>query len=162
MTDNSDGTAADPATIERDVRRTQDAMGDTVDKLEDKLNPHGMAQSLVGEDGMDTAKEAFEVARRNPLPVALIALGTVWLCATSEAPMIRRMREGLMSRFGMTGHSGRFNLRPRSAEPAPLGPAAAPRRSLRPAPRSFPGLNERSTTSAFAPRRTAAGASASC
>jgi hypothetical protein len=106
--------------IERDVRRTQDAMGDTVERIEDKLNPRDMAQSLVGEERMDTAREALDVARRNPLPVALIAVGAVWLFATSDAPMIRRVRERLSDRFGLRGSGS--GLRPRSAEPAPIGP----------------------------------------
>jgi hypothetical protein len=108
------------AVIERDVVRTQDEIGDTVEKLEEKLNPRNVADAFIGEDGMDTAKEAFEVARRNPLPVGLIAIGAVWLFATSDAPMIRRVRERLSDRFGLRGSGS--GLRPRSAEPAPIGP----------------------------------------
>lgn len=109
----------DEALLERDIRRTQDAMGDTVEAIEDKLNPRDVAQSLMGDDAMDTAKEAFEVARRNPLPVAMIAIGAVWLFATSDAPMIRRVRD----RFtGLLHSSDRSRLRPRSEEPAPIGP----------------------------------------
>jgi hypothetical protein len=109
------------AVIERDVVRTQDEIGDTVEKLEEKLNPRNVADAFIGEDGMDTAKEAFEVARRNPLPVGLIAIGAVWLFATSDAPMIRELRNRLTGKSGGSGR-GRSGLRPRSTEPAPIGP----------------------------------------
>ena len=114
-------TGNDEALIENEIRETQDEMGDTVEKLEAKLNPRDMAQSLMGEDGMDTAKEAFEVARRNPLPVALIAVGALWLFATSDAPMIRRVRERLTG-GRMARGKDRHGLIPRSEEPAPIGP----------------------------------------
>jgi hypothetical protein len=110
----------DPDTIERDVEETQDRISETVDKLGERLSPQGIAESLIGEEHIDTAKDAIEVARRNPMPVALIAVGAVWLFATSDAPMIRDVRERLKSRFGIGGTQ--FRLRPRSEEPAPIGP----------------------------------------
>lgn len=115
---------SDEALIERDIDRTQDRMGDTVRKLEDKLNPRDMAESLMGEDGMDTAREALDVARRNPLPVALIAIGAVWLFATSDAPMIRDLRNRITGRGGSRRSSG-SKLIARSQEPAPIGPPPA-------------------------------------
>ena len=108
--------------IERDVVQTQAEMGETVREIEDRLRPRDMAQSFMGEDGMDTAKEALEVARRSPLPVTLIAIGAVWLFVTSDAPIIREMRERLTGRGGTNSRRG---LRPRSAEPAPIGPPPA-------------------------------------
>ena len=113
----------DADAIERDVMETQDEMGDTIQKLEDKLNPRDMTEGLLGEDGMETAKEALDIARRNPMPVALIAIGAVWLFATSDAPMIREMRRRLVG--GVTGRDrspDRSALRARSAQPVPIGP----------------------------------------
>jgi hypothetical protein len=115
----------DPATIERDVERTQDAMGDTVQKLEDKLNPRKMAQSLFSDDNADTAREAWDVVRQSPLPVAMIAAGTAWLLATSEAPMISRLRDELKSRFRSAVGSGRSESASEIRHPAPIGPPAA-------------------------------------
>jgi hypothetical protein len=112
MADNISENRTSEAMIERDVVRTQDQIGDTVAKIEDKLNPRDAARDLMGEDAMDTAKEALEVARRNPLPVALIAVGAVWLFATSDAPMIRELRNRL------TGRGGRAS----SPERGPVGP----------------------------------------
>jgi hypothetical protein len=89
----------DPATIQQDVESTQDAMGDTIQKLEDRLSPRKFAQSLLSDENSDTAREAWEVVRRNPVPVAMIGVGAAWLFAASDAPMIRRWREELKARF---------------------------------------------------------------
>lgn len=123
MSDKPANQQNDEELIEREVVRSQDELGETVQQLEQKLNPRELAQPLLDGDAMETAKEALDVARRNPLPVALIAIGSVWLFATSEAPLIRNVREQLKARFGM--RSNRQGLRPRSAEPAPIGPPPA-------------------------------------
>ena len=107
--------------IERDIVETQDEMGETVEQLEGALSPSALGREIIGDDGMETAKQAFEVAKRNPLPVAMIAIGAVWLFATSEAPMISEMRRRL---FGGSG-SMKSGLRSRSEEPAPIGPPPA-------------------------------------
>ena len=120
MADKKREEAADA--IERDIAQTQDEMGETVEKLEGALSPTALGREIMGEDGMETAKEVFEVAKRNPVPVAMIAVGAVWLFATSDAPMIRELRQRL---FGGSRSSGRSGLRPRSAEPAPIGPPPA-------------------------------------
>jgi hypothetical protein len=113
----------DADVIERDVERTQDAMGDTVEKLEEKLSPSNLAQSLLSEDGRDTAREAWQVVRESPLPVAMIVGGAAWLLATSQAPMISRVRNQIKSRFGGgQSDSSPSSLRSRSEEPAPIGP----------------------------------------
>lgn len=116
-TDNRDDAAA----IEREVRRTQDEIGDTVQSLEDKLNPRDMTRSVMGDDGADAAKEALEVTRQNPIPVAMIAVGLIWLLATARTPGIRRFTDRLTGRRPSAGED-RSGLRPRSAEPAPIGP----------------------------------------
>ena len=89
----------DPARIQEEVEQTQDAMGETIQKLEDRLSPRKFAQSLLSDENSDTAREAWEVVRRNPVPVAMIGVGAVWLLAASDAPLIRRWREELKARF---------------------------------------------------------------
>jgi hypothetical protein len=122
MTASTTDNRPDEAAIERDVRRTQNEMGETVQKLEEKLNPRDMTRSVLGDDGADVAKEAMDVTRQNPIPVALIAVGVIWLLATSRSPMIRRLT-GRITEKGRSG--GDPGLRPRSAEPAPIGPPPA-------------------------------------
>lgn len=116
----ADGTnkGKDPATIENEVRRTQDEIGETVDRLEDKMNPRDMSRELLGDEGTDVAKEALEVTRTNPIPVALIAIGIIWLVASSNSPAIRRFTDKITGRRS----DGDMDLRPRSQEPAPIGP----------------------------------------
>jgi Protein of unknown function (DUF3618) len=111
MTDNR----SEEAMIERDIEHTQDEMGETVQKLEDSLTPKEMARSVIGDDGTDFAREALEIVRQNPIPAAMIAVGAIWLLATARTPGMRRMTDRLSG-------SRSSNLRPRSAEPAPIGP----------------------------------------
>ena len=118
MTDNMTRDRSDEAAIEKDVRRTQDAMGDTVSKLEEKMNPREIAHEVMGDEGTDVAREALEVTRQNPIPVAMIAVGLIWILATSRSPMITRLTERFTGR-----KRGGMDLRPRSAEPAPIGPS---------------------------------------
>lgn len=121
MTANSTDKRAVESAIENEVRRTQDEMGETVNKLEKKLNPRDITRSALGDDGADIAKEALEVTRHNPVPVALIAIGVIWLLATSRSPMIRRITDRITG--GRPRSEGTDpELRPRSAEPAPIGP----------------------------------------
>ena len=92
---SSDSGMADEAVLEREVRDTQDEMGETVQKLERKLSPKEVARSAVGDRNFEIGKEALDVAKHNPIPVALIAVGAIWLLATSKSPAIKEMRERL-------------------------------------------------------------------
>lgn len=111
------GNAKKAELIEQDIRRTQDEMGRTVEKLEEKMNPRDIGRSVVGEEGVDAAEEALEITRQNPIPVAMIAVGIIWLLATSRSPAIRRVTDRILGRRGED-----MDLRPRSKEPAPIGP----------------------------------------
>lgn len=113
---------SDEAMIEQDIERTQDEMGQTIQKLEDKLTPREMARSVMGDEGTDLAKEALDIVRQNPVPVALIAVGAIWLLATSNTPAVRRLTDRM---WGRSSGASRSSLRPRSAEPAPIGPPPA-------------------------------------
>ena len=112
----SDDRTNDADAIEQDVVRTQDEMGETLQKLEDQLTPKGIGQSVMGDRGTDTARELLDIVKQNPVPVGLIAIGTIWLLATARSPMIDRLKSSVTSR------SDEFKLRPRSEEPAPIGP----------------------------------------
>lgn len=114
----------DPARIEEEVEQTQDAMGDTIQKLEDKLSPRKFAQSLLSDENSDTAREAWEVVRLNPVPVAMIGIGAVWLFAASDAPMIARVREKLKTRVrgAINDRASRAGMHSRPAGTASGGP----------------------------------------
>jgi hypothetical protein len=114
MTDDT----RDADLIERDIERTQDAIGETVEKIEEKLSPKEVTRSLLGDDGQEIAREIIHMARDNPIPVAMIAVGTIWLFASSNSPMIRRWSRRLAQMAGGDGD----DLRSRRDEPAPIGP----------------------------------------
>jgi hypothetical protein len=115
----------DSDTIERDIDRTQDKIGDTVEKIEEKMDPSEITRSILGEDGQESVRNGLRIARENPIPVALIAIGAVWLFATSDTPMIRRVRERLIGGGRSSTGKDRNGLIPRSEEPAPIGPPPA-------------------------------------
>ena len=127
MAADTTDTRSEEARIERDIQRTQDQMGETVQKLEDSLNPREMARSLMGDDNTDLAKDALDLARQNPIPVAMIAVGAIWLLASSaKSPAVRRLTDQFRSSKSSSGSNpdelDANGLRPRSAEPAPIGP----------------------------------------
>jgi len=112
----TDDNRAEAAAIEQDIRRTQDEIGDTVAKLEEQLTPRELARSVVGDDGSEIAMEALEITRQNPIPVAMIAIGLIWLIATA------RTRDGsrLVDRISGTRAPGAA----RSPRP-PVAPTAS-------------------------------------
>lgn len=88
MTDNTT-TTQDPAEIERDIRRTQDQMSRTVDRIGDQLTPRNLINSLLdkAEDNNIDARYLIDGARRNPLALAMIAGGAIWLISDSDAKL---------------------------------------------------------------------------
>lgn len=77
----------DPAEIEREIRDTQAEMSRTVDKIGDQLTPRNLINGLLDkadEKGID-AQYLVDGARRNPLALAMIALGGIWLVSDSDA-----------------------------------------------------------------------------
>ena len=112
----NDDRTKEAQAIEQDVVQTQDEMGETLQKLEEQLTPRGIAQSVMGDQGTDYAREVLDLVKQNPLPVGMIAVGAIWLLATSRSPMIKRVTSAV------TGGPSEPKLRPRSEEPAPIGP----------------------------------------
>lgn len=77
----------DPEEIEREIRRTQDDMSQTVDQLGSELTPRNLLNALLdkaGENDVD-ARYLLDGARRNPLALGLIAAGVIWLASDSDA-----------------------------------------------------------------------------
>jgi hypothetical protein len=137
MTDNR---TLDPDLIEDDIRRTQDRIGDTIDRLEEQLSPPQLARSLVGDDGTEIAREALELTRQNPIPVALIAIGVIWLVATARTRNGSRLADLLAPRRAgrerqpmappSAGHDGRAaSQSAASSSWRPIGSPAEPGRA---------------------------------
>ncbi|NVD45385.1 DUF3618 domain-containing protein [Qipengyuania atrilutea] len=77
----------DPDAIEADIRRTQEDMSRTVDRIGDQMSPRKLFDALLDkadENGID-ARYVLEGARRNPLALALISAGGIWLISDYDA-----------------------------------------------------------------------------
>jgi len=79
----------DPAEIEREIRRTQDDMSSTVDKIGDQLSIKNMFNALLDKaDESDiNARMIVDGARRNPVALGLIAAGAIWLLSDHDAKL---------------------------------------------------------------------------
>ena len=84
---NSDNSTQDPAAIEQDIRRTQDEMSRTVDRIGDQLTVKNVFNALLDkadESGVD-AHYLIDGARRNPMALGLIAAGAIWLVSDKDS-----------------------------------------------------------------------------
>jgi hypothetical protein len=88
MTDASTySNTQDPEAIERDIRRTQDQMSRTVDRIGDQLTPRNLMNALLdkAEDNDIDARKLLDLARRKPIALAMIAGGAIWLASDADA-----------------------------------------------------------------------------
>jgi hypothetical protein len=84
---STSSTSEDPAAIEQDIRRTQNEMSRTVDKLGDQLTMKNLFNALLDkadENGVD-AHYLVDGARRNPIALGLIAAGAIWLLSDKDS-----------------------------------------------------------------------------
>jgi hypothetical protein len=84
---NNSTTHEDPAAIEKDIRRTQEDMSRTVDKIGDQLTIKSLVNGLLDkadENGVD-AHYLIDGARRNPIALGLIAAGAIWLVSDKDS-----------------------------------------------------------------------------
>jgi hypothetical protein len=86
-------TTEDPAAIEREIRKTQDNMSRTVDKIGDQLSIKNVFNALLdkAEENNVDARMLFEGARRNPIALGLIATGAIWLSRRWDPRLPARM-----------------------------------------------------------------------
>lgn len=86
----TDATAThDPAEIERDIRKTQDDMSRTVDQIGNQLSPRNIINALLdkAENNDIDARGLLDGARRNPIALAMIAGGAIWLISDNDAKL---------------------------------------------------------------------------
>ncbi|MGL5839868.1 MAG: DUF3618 domain-containing protein [Sphingorhabdus sp.] len=77
----------DPAEIEREIRRTQDNMSSTIDRIGDQLTVKNLFNAVLDkadENNVD-ARMLLDGARRNPIALGLIAIGAIWLVSEKDA-----------------------------------------------------------------------------
>lgn len=82
-------TAEDPAEIEREIRRTQENMSSTVDKIGDQLSIKNVFNALLdkADDSNVDMRMLLDGARRNPVALGLIAAGAIWLVSEKDAKL---------------------------------------------------------------------------
>jgi Protein of unknown function (DUF3618) len=82
-------TPEDPAVIEREIRRTQDHMSSTVDKIGDQLSIKNVFNALLdkADESNINARMLVDGARRNPVALGLIAVGAIWLLSDKDAKL---------------------------------------------------------------------------
>lgn len=93
LTGNAGGeTDREPAAIEADIRRTQDEMSRTVDRIGDQLTPRSIMNALFdkAEGNNIDARMLLDGARRNPLALAMIAGGVLWLISDRDANLPKK------------------------------------------------------------------------
>jgi hypothetical protein len=98
LTNDTITTQQEPAEIERDIRRTQNEMSRTVDRIGDQLTPRNLMNALLdkAEDNDIDARYLIDGARRNPIALAMIAGGLIWLVSDSDAKL-PKLRSGSSS-----------------------------------------------------------------
>lgn len=87
MTEFNQTDTREPAEIERDIRATQADMSRTADQIGDQFTPRNLFNALLekaDEKGID-ATYVLDSARRNPIALAMISLGGIWLVSDSDA-----------------------------------------------------------------------------
>jgi hypothetical protein len=112
MNQTHDTTTEDPAAIEQDIRRTQEEMSKTVDKLGNQLTAKNLFNAMLDkadENGVD-AQYLIDGARRNPMALGLIAAGAIWLVSDKDSkfPSLpsrgKKSQAGTRDEFDLHGH----------------------------------------------------------
>ena len=108
--------ARSPQEIEHEIERTRERMSSNIDALGDKLSPDNLKQQAkdaiagkaqdvvanVGDQARETGSKVMDFITANPLPVAAVTLGAIWLVT------MRKGNQGAvsgdrMARFAYTG-----------------------------------------------------------
>lgn len=103
-----------PEEIQREIELTRERMGRDIDALGEKLSPENLKRQAkeaitgkahdmvnnVGDQARDTGTRFIDFVRDNPLPVAAVGLGAIWLIQQRNRSEISGDR---MARFAYTG-----------------------------------------------------------
>ena len=80
-----------PDAIERELERTRARLGDHLDELTSRLSPGQLVDEalMYARDGQAAAfvRNLGASVRDNPLPVALVGAGLLWLACASARPL---------------------------------------------------------------------------
>jgi ElaB/YqjD/DUF883 family membrane-anchored ribosome-binding protein len=132
--EEASGTERSPEEIQRDIERTRERMSNNIDALGNRLSPDNLKHqakeaisdkaqdvvSSVGDQARQTGSRVVDFITQNPLPVAAVGLGAIWLFTLRNRSEISGDR---MARFAYTGPerrqpNGRSELRRRLTDRA--------------------------------------------
>lgn len=105
-----------PADLERNIERTRERMSSNIDELGDRLSPDnlkrqakdaiaGKAQDMasnVSDQARETGGRMLDFITENPLPVAAVTLGAIWLFSMRKGSR-SEVSGDRMARFAYTG-----------------------------------------------------------
>lgn len=85
--------------IEKDIVRTQNDISDTVNELQEKLQPKQLLRQVVG-DPQQVPTQLFDAVKRNPVAAGLIAVGALWLLSGNQPkmPKMPKLKSGKKTR----------------------------------------------------------------
>ncbi len=125
-----------PDEIQREIHRTQNEMSRTVDRLGDQFSFKKLINSLLdkAEDNDVEARDVVDTARRNPIALGMISIGTIWLVSERDAKIPSFSSDGKSTRsqgydssydrdpdhHGYIEHMSRFERRQDEDEPTYL------------------------------------------
>ncbi|HMA13769.1 MAG TPA: hypothetical protein VKP12_03215 [Kiloniellaceae bacterium] len=75
-------------TIEDNINATRDSIGDKMERLQERLSPGDMFDSVIDfarSNGSAIASGVGNTVREHPLPIAMIGAGIVWLAIASRS-----------------------------------------------------------------------------
>lgn len=106
MTDTAHHADSDPAAIEREIERTQEEMSRTVDQIGDQLTPRNLLNALLDQADKNNvdARMLLDGARRNPLALAMIAGGAIWLASDADAKLPSLRSDKSENDSDLSGH----------------------------------------------------------
>lgn len=99
-------------TIEDDIHATREGIGDKMDRLQERLSPSDMFESVIDfarSNGGAIASGVSNTVREHPLPITMIGAGVLWLALAS------RSRDDLEYAYGETREGTAGRLRRRAA-----------------------------------------------
>jgi ElaB/YqjD/DUF883 family membrane-anchored ribosome-binding protein len=102
-------------TIEDDIRATRRSIDDKVERIQQRLSPSDLVDSVIDfarTNGGAIAGSVGRGVRENPVPVALIGAGVVWLALASRA---RHEHDADAEDWSSSGESTGERLRHRAA-----------------------------------------------
>ena len=108
--------ARSPQEIEHEIERTRERMSSNIDALGDKLSPENLKQQAkdaiagkaqdvvanVGDQARQTGSRMMDFITDNPLPVAAVTLGAIWLVTMRKGSQ-GSVSGDRMARFAYTG-----------------------------------------------------------